>query len=150
MEPISINRHMYDRGRGPELRRCRITVYDLFPYLETGWTDAQILTDVYRIITAEELVALKEYIAEHREEVESTSRKMDERFERERAAQAVEFQMKFGNTAGRVQYFKTWLADREQEARKGGTPLPKEPHEKLRAYLDWWHVHRSGLNGVHS
>ena len=43
---------IYDRGRGPELKRIRITVYDVIPWLEAGWHPSYIPT-VLPITTAE-------------------------------------------------------------------------------------------------
>ena len=76
MEPIEI----YDRGRGPELKRIRITVYDIIPYLEAGWHPSYIAT-VFPITTAE-VMALVQYIEEHKAEVMSVHRKIEERIAR--------------------------------------------------------------------
>jgi uncharacterized protein (DUF433 family) len=78
---------IHDRGRGPELRRTRITVYDIVGYLEVGDDDATILQ--WLPITAEELAALKRYIADHRDEVMADYRQNVARREREMAASRV-------------------------------------------------------------
>lgn len=111
-----INEWMYDRGRGPELRSCRITVYDLIPYLEHGdFRDAEML-ELWRI-TAAELDALKQYIAEHRDEVMAVHRQIEERIRREMAAQQTpEFQARFWWNRDRLKQFRTWLRERQMQA----------------------------------
>jgi uncharacterized protein (DUF433 family) len=76
VEPIEI----YDRGRGPELKRIRITVYDLIPYLEAGWSHDDIT--VVLPITRDEVMALVRYIEEHKDEVMAHHRKIEERIAR--------------------------------------------------------------------
>jgi uncharacterized protein (DUF433 family) len=141
---------IYDRGRGPELRRIRITVYDLIPYLESGSiTDAEIL-DVLPI-TAEELAALKQYIADHHAEVMAVHHQIEERIRKGIEAQNNSPQMRawVRETEGRVQYYPTWLKQREQEAANGGAPLPATGPERLKEYLAWWRAHRhEALSGA--
>ncbi len=76
MEPIEI----YNRGRGPELKRIRITVYDVLHYLEGGWTAEQIAPVLS--ITVAEVEALTRYIEEHKEEVMAVHRRIEERIAR--------------------------------------------------------------------
>ena len=79
METIQINELMYDRGRGPELRSCRITVYDLVPYWLSGkWTDEEIIKDALPI-TMDELLALKKYFEENQNAVLAWHEKIEER-----------------------------------------------------------------------
>jgi len=76
VEPIKIS----DRGRGPELERIRITVYDIIPYLERGWHPSYIPTILP--ITTAEVMALVQYIEEHKEEVMAHHRNIEERIAR--------------------------------------------------------------------
>src|SRR5262245_53550533 len=76
MQPIAI----IDRGRGPELATIRITVYDVIPYLEAGHTPTYIAA-VLSLSTAE-VLALMQYIEEHKEEVMAEHRKIEERIAR--------------------------------------------------------------------
>lgn len=62
MDSIIIN-----RGRGPEIRGTRITVYDVLDYLEIGWHHTRIAA-FFRISSQEVLAALQ-YIDEHKSEV---------------------------------------------------------------------------------
>src|SRR5262249_5285597 len=66
--------------RGPELATIRITVYDVIPYLEAGHTPTYIAA-VLSLSTAE-VLALMQYIEEHKEEVMAEHRKIEERIAR--------------------------------------------------------------------
>jgi uncharacterized protein (DUF433 family) len=57
-----------DRGRGPQLSTCKITVQDLLPFFKSGKTDAEIL-QWYPQIGADELLLLRQYFTDHVEEV---------------------------------------------------------------------------------
>jgi uncharacterized protein (DUF433 family) len=59
---------IHDRGRGPEIVGTRITVYDVFPYLQTGTLDRAQIAELFRI-TDEQLAAAIDCIDAHREEV---------------------------------------------------------------------------------
>ncbi len=69
-----------DRGRGPELADIRITVFDVIPYLEEGWSPSSIA--YWLGITVDQVKALIRYIEEHREEVMAENRKIVERIAR--------------------------------------------------------------------
>ena len=56
-----------DRGRGPEIRGTRITVYDVVDYWKDGWRYDQI-AGLFRLSPNEVQAALS-YIEEHEEEV---------------------------------------------------------------------------------
>jgi|GEM_PF-724337 len=76
--PIEI----HDRGRGPELKGTRITVYDIIPY-RLGGRDAaeiaEILRPGYLAITAAHIAALFEYMDGHTDEVMAVHWKIEER-----------------------------------------------------------------------
>ena len=76
MNPIIIR----DRGRGPELARIRITVYDIIPYLERGRTSDYIASVLP--ISEDEVRALMDYIEQHKEEVMAVHRQIEERIAR--------------------------------------------------------------------
>ena len=73
MEPIRI----IDRGRGPELARIRITVYDIIPYLEAG--DSSDYIALVLGISIAEVEALTLYLEEHKDEVMAVHRQIEER-----------------------------------------------------------------------
>lgn len=81
MFPIEI----HDRGRGPELKGARITVYDIIPYRLNGRDAeriAEILRPGYPAITAAHIEALFRYMDEHHDEVMAVHWKIEERHAR--------------------------------------------------------------------
>ena len=59
---------IHDRGRGPEIRGTRITVYDVMDYTRMGWQSASIAA--WLRLSSVQVDAAIAYIAAHREEVE--------------------------------------------------------------------------------
>jgi uncharacterized protein (DUF433 family) len=64
-----------DQGRGPQLSTSRITVQDLVPYFQLGYTHEQI-RDVMPTLSPEEIRAVEHYIEDHREEVMEEDRRI--------------------------------------------------------------------------
>jgi uncharacterized protein (DUF433 family) len=129
-----INDLMYDRGRGPELRSCRITVYDLIPYLEhpETYSDAKMF-EAWPTVTQAELDALKQYIADHREEVMAVHRTIEERIRREWAAQDTpEFRERMRQAHERVEQFRKWIEERKRD---GTLPPPGARRAAFKAHL---------------
>jgi uncharacterized protein (DUF433 family) len=56
-----------NRGRGPEIKGARITVYDVFDYANAGWHRDRIAA-LFRL-SSRDIQADLDYIEEHREEV---------------------------------------------------------------------------------
>lgn len=111
MDANSFHPLMHDRGRGPELRSCRITVYDLIPYLEGVNYSDQTMLDVWPV-SSEELEVLKRFIVAHRDEVMAVHQRIEERIRREMAEQATpEFLSRFWWNSDRLCQFKKYLAD---------------------------------------
>jgi uncharacterized protein (DUF433 family) len=77
MLPIEI----HDRGRGPELKGTRLTVYDIIPYRLKGYTPEQLVEvfSGYRELTAAHIEALYRYMDEHYDEVMAVHRTIEER-----------------------------------------------------------------------
>jgi uncharacterized protein (DUF433 family) len=73
MQPIAV----INRGRGPELAGTRITIYNLLPYFEDGWSDSAI-AEVYNI-SCDQILALRNYFEQHKEEVPLKNGKILER-----------------------------------------------------------------------
>jgi uncharacterized protein (DUF433 family) len=73
MQPIAV----INRGRGPELAGTRITIYNVLPYFEDGWTDSAI-AEVHNL-SCDQVVALRNYFEQHREEVLVENAKIVER-----------------------------------------------------------------------
>lgn len=67
-----------DRGRGMQLSSCRITVQDVVPYIQMGWSHEQI-KEIMPILTDEEIAVIERYVKENREEVMEEDRRIRER-----------------------------------------------------------------------
>src|SRR5260370_1145583 len=93
MEPIRI----IDRGRGPELERIRITVYDIIHYLKAGRSPTYIATVLN--LSTREVQALIHYIEDHKDEVMAHHQKMEERIAR---GNPPEIEAKLAASRGRV------------------------------------------------
>ena len=68
---------IHDRGRGPEIKGTRITVYDIMDYERMAWDAAK--TAAWLKLTVEEVTVAMDYIAAHRDEVTPIYQKMLER-----------------------------------------------------------------------
>lgn len=73
-KPIQI----IDRGRGPQLSTSRITVQDVVPYLQDGWTYAQI-REAMPTLTDEEIQVIEQYVRDHYDDVMEEDRRIRER-----------------------------------------------------------------------
>jgi len=67
-----------DRGRGPQLSTCRITVQDLVPYLQQKYTHEQIL-QIMPILTVPEIQAVERYFQDSYDAVMEQDRRIRER-----------------------------------------------------------------------
>jgi uncharacterized protein (DUF433 family) len=66
---------IHDRGRGPEIRGTRITVYDILDhYPDKGWRPEQIAA-LFRL-SIDQVHAALEYIEEHRVELQPKYQRM--------------------------------------------------------------------------
>jgi len=57
---------LYDRGRGPEFKHTRITVWDIWDHKDHH--DPQFIADLFKLSVEEVLVAIR-YIEEHKQEL---------------------------------------------------------------------------------
>ena len=78
-----------DRGRGPQLPDCRITVQDLVPYLQDGYTAEQIM-EIMPVLTVAEVRAIERYIQDNYDAVMEQDRRIRERIEARRKPPEVE------------------------------------------------------------
>ena len=67
-----------DRGRGPQLSTCRITVLDLVPYFQKGRSFEEIMRWI-PILTHEEIAAIKRFYLDHKDEFDEKDRRARER-----------------------------------------------------------------------
>jgi uncharacterized protein (DUF433 family) len=110
MEPVKI----INRGRGPELASIRITVFDIIPYQRAGYS-AEKIAGVLRISTRE-VLALMQYIEDHKEEVMAINQQIEERIAR---GNPPEVEEKLKLSRAKFQAFREQLA-RQKEAKDAG------------------------------
>jgi uncharacterized protein (DUF433 family) len=67
-----------DRGRGPQLSTCRITVQDLVPYFQRNCTYEEIM-EVMPVLTTKDIQVVDQYVREHYEAVMEQDRCIRER-----------------------------------------------------------------------
>jgi hypothetical protein len=58
-----------DRGRGPQLSTSRITIQDLFPYFQLGYSPEQIICEAMPSLSVAEIEVAQRYVDEHLPEV---------------------------------------------------------------------------------
>ncbi len=110
MEPVKI----IDRGRGPELARIRITVFDIIPYQRAGHS-ANYIAAVLNLSTRE-VLALEQYIEDHKEEVMAINQKIEERIAR---GNPPEVEEKLKQSRAKLQALREQLS-RQKEANDAG------------------------------
>lgn len=121
-----------DRGNGPVLKSCRITVNDLWPYLQSPNYRDETALEAWPVITNEELQALKQYIADHYEEVAEANRRIDERMRRERDAYWTPERLAQSEETSRfLARFRDWI-----HARQADGTLPPAG-ERRAAFVEW-------------
>ena len=103
---------IHDRGRGPEIKGTRITVYNLLPhFLDPAATEAYI-SRLYDL-TAEQVAAARAYILNNPDEVLAQHLKIEARIAEGNAPEVIETAKK---THASLLNFKKWLAEREAVA----------------------------------
>ncbi len=112
-----------DRGRGPELARIRITVFDLIPYLRAGETPEEIAD--FLPISLDEVLALMKYIEDHKDEVMAMNAKIEERIAR---GNPPEVEEKLKKSRAKLMALREELErkKREQEANHAGDPCGRQ------------------------
>lgn len=107
-----------DRGRGPQLSTCRITVQDLLPYFQMGYSHRQIM-EAMPTLSVEEILAVEHFIAEHRAEVMEQDRRIRERNAARRNPPEVEAILRQARSErqARMELLrKKWLGERNGES----------------------------------
>jgi uncharacterized protein (DUF433 family) len=80
MKPNNIE--IVDRGRGPQLSTCRITVLDLMPYFQEGYSYEEIMRWI-PTLSHDEIAAIERYYRDHKEACDEMDRRATERREAE-------------------------------------------------------------------
>src|SRR5207244_4483961 len=76
-EAVIMQAEIIDRGRGPEIKGTRITVYDVLDYTKHDWPPHSI--SLFLGITVEQVLAAERYIEEHKKDVWANYGKMLDR-----------------------------------------------------------------------
>lgn len=66
-------------GRGPQLSTSRVTVQDLFPYFQLGFSNERIIGEAMPSLSPAEIEVVRRYVDEHREAVLEEDRRIRER-----------------------------------------------------------------------
>lgn len=67
-----------DCGRGPQLSTSRITVQDLLPYFQLGYSHERIIREIMPSLSIAEIEAVERYVEENRQEVLEEDRRIRE------------------------------------------------------------------------
>jgi uncharacterized protein (DUF433 family) len=67
-----------DRGRGPQLSSCRITVQDIVPYLQQGSACEEIMT-IMPVLTKEDIRTVMQYVRDNFDAVMEQDRRIRQR-----------------------------------------------------------------------
>jgi uncharacterized protein (DUF433 family) len=115
-EPVKYEEFIHDRGRGPEIKGTRITVYAILDYLLVAWPPERIAS--WFRLTVPQVEAAIEYIRRHTLEVMRNYVKILERVER---GNPPEVQAKIEDTHRRFQILKSkiqQIEDTDPEIRR--------------------------------
>lgn len=105
-----------DLRYGPRIAGSRITVYDVYYYLDAGWTVAAI-AELFSL-TVEQIQAAVQYIELHRDEVHAVHEKIEARNAR---GNSPEVEAKMAATRVKIQ---SWLEVRRQSRDMGLAHIP--------------------------
>ena len=106
---------IHDRGRGPEVRGTRITVYNLLThFLDPTMTEVQI--GIVNDLTPAQVAAARAYVLSHADTILAEHLRIEERISRESGAADAEQARRAKETFAK---FREWLAQREPAERGG-------------------------------
>lgn len=103
-----------DRGRGPQLSTCRITVLDLVPYFQKGSTYEEILRWI-PTLSREEIALVEAYYRDHKDEFDEKDRRARDRREEQIRQQRLTFPELNGTAEERRTRLQGLLEKRRKE-----------------------------------
>ncbi len=127
-EPVKYEEFIHDRGRGPEIKGTRITVYAILDYLLIPWHPDRIAVQ-FRL-SSEQVRAAIDYINDHTLEVMRNYVKILERVER---GNPPELQAKIEDSHRRFQVLKSkieQITDTDPEIRRAKIAVLLEEHRQ--------------------
>ena len=128
---------IHDRGRGPEIRGTRITVYNLLThFLDPTMTEARIC--IVNDLKPEQVAAARAYVLNHADTVLAEHLRIEERIASEAEPRDAEQARRAKATFVR---FKEWLAQREEADRERVVEAPPngnpEHSTRLPTFREW-------------
>ncbi len=102
---------LHDRGRGPEVRGTRITVYNLLPHLLDPTATEDFICQVNQL-TPEQVAAARAYILNNPDTILAEHLRIEERMA---AGNSPQVREKARQSRATFLRFKEWLAQREKE-----------------------------------
>ena len=110
-----------DRGRGPQLSTCRITVLDLVPYFQKGRSCAEIIRWI-PTLTREEIAAVERFYLDRKEAFDEMDARARQRREEQIRLQRLKFPELNGTEEERMARLRALLEKRRQEKNGEGHP----------------------------
>src|SRR5437867_864439 len=109
-----------DRGRGPQLSTCRITVQDLVPYLQQNCAPEEIM-QIMPVLSLEEIQVVQQFVRDNLDAVLEQDRRICERNASRVTAPEIEEIRKRGR-AKRIALMEKFARNKTQE--KNGDHSP--------------------------
>ncbi len=103
-----------DRGRGPQLSTCRITVLDLVPYFQKGGGYEEILRWI-PTLSQEEIAVVERFYLDHKEEFDEKDRRARERRHEQIRLHRLKFPELNGTREERLARLQHLMEKRRQE-----------------------------------
>jgi uncharacterized protein (DUF433 family) len=110
-----------DRGRGPQLSTCRITVLDLVPYFQRGSAAEEIIRWI-PTLSREEIAVVEQFYRDHKEEFDEKDRRARAYREEQIRLQRQKFPELDGTHDERLARLRQLLEKRRQEKNGEGNP----------------------------
>ena len=106
------NELIHDRGRGPEIKGTRITVYDLLPYFLQEEVTEEEICKRYEPLTPRQVAAARAYILNNADVILAEHLKIEARLAAGNPPDGLVEQAKKAHSS--LLRFKDWLADRSR------------------------------------
>ncbi|HRC44560.1 MAG TPA: hypothetical protein PLT27_10930 [Nitrospira sp.] len=127
-----------NRGRGPEIAETRITLLNIIPYIEEGFSEAEI-RDILGL-SLDQLCAALAYLKENRATLMEEHRKVEERLAR---GNPPEIEEKLAQSTRRFAKFKEWFEQRGSNGSENGSLGTSSREALLQQFKNWLQVRES-------
>ena len=136
---------IHDRGRGPELKGTRTTVFNLIPdFFNPNVTEQQVCEEYH--LTPEQVAAMRAYLLRNYAAVMADNAKIEERLRKGVEAQANDraMQAMFAQTRENFRLRQVWAAERQTL----GLPFPMKPGDPGPTFPEWLAARQAGVAEV--